>query len=84
MTGWTLNKFLRDYLEGETDNLGAKVSSHSFRAGLATSLARLGYGEEVIKNIGRWKSQAYNLYVKRGRVENIRRQQEVFGHMLWP
>src|SRR6202165_2981387 len=36
---------------------------HSFRRGGATSLARVGVADSVIKTIGRWKSQAYQLYV---------------------
>jgi hypothetical protein len=36
---------------------------HSFRRGGATSLARVGVSDSVIKTIGRWKSQAYQLYV---------------------
>ena len=35
---------------------------------MAAAFARPVYGEDVIKGMGRWKSDAYNLYVKRGRV----------------
>ena len=51
-----LNKYLEIYLKGKADYLGGKVTSHSFRAGLATARARLGYEEEDIKAMGRWKS----------------------------
>ena len=82
LTGRILNKLLEEHLRGKADYLGGKVSSHSFRAGLATALARLGYEEEAIKAMGRWKSDAYMLYVKRGRVGNLRAQQEMFGKIM--
>ena len=58
------------------DNWGGKLSSHSFKADLATALARAGVEEAQIKLMGRWKSGAYNLYMKRGRVGNIKAQKD--------
>ena len=59
LTGRLLYKNLEIYLKGKPDYLGGKVTSHSFSAGLATAMARLGYGEEDIKAMGRWKSDFY-------------------------
>ena len=39
-------------------------SSHSLRAGAATQAARAGLAPEAIKRLGRWKSQAYMLYMR--------------------
>ena len=82
LTGRTLNQYLKKFLADKADYLVGKLSSHSFRAGLATALAWLGVGEEEIKDMGRWKSEAFNLYVKRGRVGNLQAQQKMFGQIL--
>ena len=39
-------------------------SGHSFRSGAATTAARQGVSETTIKMLGRWKSSAYQLYIK--------------------
>lgn len=39
-------------------------SGHSFRIGAATTAAACGVPVETIMTLGRWKSQAYRLYVK--------------------
>ena len=39
-------------------------SGHSFRSGAATTAASKGIGDATIKMMGRWKSSAYQLYVK--------------------
>ena len=40
-----------------------RFSTHSMRAGGATTLALLGYEAAVIQRLGRWVSDAYRLYV---------------------
>ena len=39
-------------------------SGHSFRIGAATTAARQGEAETTIKMLDRWKSSAYQLYIK--------------------
>ena len=60
-----LNAHLK-LLTGKLFSKGA-LTGHSFRAGLITMLARSGYPEEVLKQIGRWSSRAYLCYIKHGR-----------------
>lgn len=42
----------------------AKYCSHSFRIGAATTAAKVGIEDSVIKTLGRWESLAYLQYVK--------------------
>ena len=42
---------------------GGVVSSHSFRAGVASEMARKGHTEEELMAVGRWSSQAYRHYM---------------------
>ena len=39
-------------------------SGHSFRIGAATTAASQGIEETTIKMLGRWKSSAYQLYIR--------------------
>lgn len=58
-----LTKALRDALIAARVPNAELYKGHSFRRGGATSLARVGVPDSVIKTIGRWKSHAYHLYV---------------------
>ena len=48
-------------------NLGLqnmRISSHSFRIGAASEAARRGVCESAIKEMGRWKSNCFRIYVR--------------------
>ena len=61
-----LNKDLADLLAmyPELESPRDKWSGHSFRAGLATLLSILGFSKEEIQSWGRWRSDAYLVYIK--------------------
>lgn len=42
----------------------AHYSGHSFRSGAATRAAEQGISDATIKALGRWKSEAYQVYIK--------------------
>ena len=76
-TGKHLNKLLRIFLGPHLDYDQMKISSHSFRAGMATLLGTLGFGDEEIMAMGRWSSEAYLNYLKLPRTRRIEMARKV-------
>ena len=42
---------------------GSKITSHSFRAGVASEMCRAGFSEQDIQAVRRWSSSAYKCYL---------------------
>lgn len=59
-------QLLTDRLRSILQSAGVvgNYSSHSFRIGAATMAAKRGIPDHLIQVLGRWKSDAYKLYVK--------------------
>ena len=57
LTAWLRNAVSRAGIEGN-------FSGHSFRIGAATSAATAGIPDHLIKTLGRWFSNAYQLYIQ--------------------
>jgi len=57
-----LNKELKEICGSESG-----ISSHSFRIGAATAMGSLGFQDKDIQAVGRWKSQAYDRYIRHGK-----------------
>jgi hypothetical protein len=69
LTSRQFNLWLRELLEDVIDYKRTKITSHSFRIGLATTLGTLGFSTDDIKEAGRWSSNAYEVYLKLPRVK---------------
>ena len=70
-------KDIQEVLNGSLGHLLGKkefLSTHSFRSGLATELAQQGMEDEEIMRQGRWKSSAFQTYVKLGRKNRTSKQ----------
>ena len=81
-TGTSFNHDLRELLRDHIDYSKSKITSHSFRAGLATEMGRLGYKDEEIKAVGRWSSEAYLHYVKCARLKRMKVARELASSLL--
>jgi hypothetical protein len=58
-----LQNFIK-YLASAAGFKSDSFSTHSLRIGGATSLIECGFSREVVKQLGRWSSDAYMLYVR--------------------
>ena len=76
LTHSRLSSFIQSVLQGA--GIPRQFSSHSFRIGAATTAAQCGIPDHLIKTMGRWSSDADQLYV-RTPVESIL---EVCGRLL--
>ena len=80
-TGLAFNRDLRRFLGGMARDQGGTVSSHSFRSGIATSMAAAGYSDQEIMSMGRWHSSAFLCYIKAPREKGAMVAQELASRM---
>ena len=71
MTVSAFNKILKEIFSPITRNYKGKISSHSFRIGLASMLGTLGFADEEVMSAGRWSSRAYQAYLKLPRTRRL-------------
>lgn len=64
LTGRKFNVWLKERTESFLVGQKGFLSSHSFRIGLATTMASVGLGDDDIKEAGRWCSRAYEVYIR--------------------
>ena len=73
-TGKLFNEDLKALLGSVIDyTTMGKISSHSFRIGIATMLGKLGFSDQDIMAIGRWSSSAFELYIRSPRAVRANR-----------
>ena len=64
LTGRKLNEILKKCLSQHINYEDGFVTSHSFRAGIASLMGTMGYSDSEIMAIGRWSSSAFENYIK--------------------
>ena len=69
LTGTDLNKILKQLLSPHIDYTKSRISTHSFRGGMATLLGQIGFSDEQIQAMGRWSSRAFESYLKMPRTK---------------
>ena len=77
LTGKKFNFHLKKLLERHLDYNTERVTSHSFRAGIATLMGQLGYTDDDIKALGRWSSKAFEVYLKLPRTRRLEMAREI-------
>ena len=79
LTGAKLNTYLKKFLGKYFDYKKGGISCHSFRAGITSLVANLGFAEQEIQALGRWSSQAYNAYIKLPRTRRLEMARKIGG-----
>ena len=77
LTGRKLNSVLRKIFKPHIPAGKGYVSSHSFRAGIASLMGSMGYGDEDIMAVGRWSSQCFERYIKLPRTKRLKMAREM-------
>ena len=68
------NMLLKDLMQDKVQYMQGFIATHSFRSGLASVMAQLGYSDEQIKLQGRWRGDAFMNYIKLGRAARLEDQ----------
>ena len=77
LTGAKFNKILKSFLGKHINYKLGKISSHSFRSGMASLLGTLGYSDEEIQAVGRWSSRAFLAYLKLPRTQRLQMARKI-------
>ena len=70
-TGKEFNKILASLTKKITNGSNKVIQSHSFRAGVASEMAKRNYSDSEIQAQGRWSSEAYKVYCKLPRARRL-------------
>jgi len=76
-TARELNRYLHDFTKRNFPNTKGKFTCHSFRIGLASTLANRGIEDEEIQLAGRWSSRAFESYLRLPRVQRAATAQKI-------
>ena len=71
LTPAEFNTCLKELLSDKVNYTEGIVASHSFRAGIASVMAKLGYKDNDIQIQGRWRSDCFLKYLKLGRATRL-------------
>ena len=71
------NAYLHQFSDRHLELGNKTLTSHSFRAGMTTLLAELGYSDEEIMSWGRWSSKAFETYIKAPRSKRMAMAQQI-------
>jgi len=77
LTGREYNGYLATFSKKYFPDSKGKISSHSFRIGLASTLGKLGYTDSEIQLSGRWSSRAFESYLKLPRTKRAAVAKEI-------
>ena len=77
LTGRRFNEILKELLFPHLDYSKARISTHSFRGGMASLLGEIGFSDEEIQAMGRWSSQAFEAYLKLPRTKRAKMAEEM-------
>lgn len=83
LTGKIFNEMLRKLLGKHLVGYKRKVTSHSFRAGLASLMGKLGYSDDDIMAVGRWSSRSFEAYMKLPRTKRLMMAKKIGKMALW-
>ena len=77
LTGREFNLYLAAFSKKYFRDSKGKISSHSFRIGLASTLGKLGFTDPEIQQSGHWSSRAFEAYLKLPRTKRAAVAREI-------
>ena len=80
-TGRQFNDDIKNLLKDSVDYSMGPITSHSFRAGLATMMAKAGFQDAEIQMTGRWNSEAFKKYVKAPRLRRANQAADLVNRL---